>query len=308
MNKFLPLTGGHSFRLDDLMMMENSYLDGFNALLRIFSGTGSCILDGIIVTIGSITVTYTSGYVAVNGEIYQVAAGSFAKSSNPADILYFKPIQTVITPSPVTYEDTGSKNVHFQRVAILKYKQVGDTDGEEYFKCLRSDAGEIRDWLPPTGTLVSDFFDATGLGINVKKGWAICNGLNGTPDFRGFYTAEGTDVLASGAGALNAALNGLTPHIGDTFGVNQVTLTQANLPNVSFSVTDPGHHHDLPADASGISNIQSISDTPNADEGFNGGHQTATATTGITVNSGGSGTAVENRPPTKYVYKIMRLN
>jgi hypothetical protein len=307
MNKFLPSTGGHSFRLDDLMLMQDSFFSGFDALIRIFSGTGSCIVSGIVVDTSGVNVLYTDGYVAIKGEIFQVVAGSFTKSVNPADILYFKPVQTAIIPSPVTYEDTTAKNVHFSRTAILKYKEVGDTDGEEYFKTLRADAGNIIDWTLPSGTQLSDFFDNTGLGINTKAGWAICNGIH-APDLRGFYTAMGTNVPSTGSPALDSSLSGLTPTVGGKFGVNKAALTQANLPAVNLTVNDPGHAHGLPIDGGGAQDRQSLLPSANSDEGLSGSNLTAPATTGITVHTGGTGDPIDKRPPTYYVYKIMRLN
>ncbi len=63
------------------------------------------------------------------------------------------------------------------------------------------------------------------------------------------------------------------------------SITQAELPNCSFTVTDPGHSHsDTVANIGGGGGVGSF---------VNGGsaHSTGTATTGISVSSGGSGTA-----------------
>jgi len=71
------------------------------------------------------------------------------------------------------------------------------------------------------------------------------------------------------------------------------TVAQANLPNVNFTVTDPGHTH-------GIASIASLT----AQQGTNSTYTTYatsgtapptinSATTGITVASGGSGTALD---------------
>lgn len=314
MNKFLPQTGGHPLKLDDLVLMENSYLSGFSALINAVSGTGNGILSGVVITSDGTNINYTSGYVAIAGEIFIVSAGSFLQSVNPADVIYFNPVQTVIAPSPVTYEDQGSKNVHFQRTVVLKYQAVGDSGGATLAQMSSPDAGKILDWLPPSLTTVNDFFDATGLGINQKTGWAICNGLNGTPDLRGFMVASATSSPSSGAAALSAAVSGITANLGDVAGANKIAIAQANLPVVNFPVNDAGHAHDEQV-------FTAVNGGGRGPAGYNLSHPagtlndfgptgflTAIAETGITVSSGGSGTLIENRPATFYAYKIIRIN
>lgn len=141
--------------------------------------------------------------------------------------------------------------------------------------------------------------------------WLYCNGtafssatypvlatvLNSTtlPDFRGraaFQLNDGTTRIQSSVGGLD----------GNTIfaaGGNQtVTLSSLHLPNVAFTVTDPGHVHTI---------------TNNANFGTTGPEQTGAAgniggtsassvvissgTTGVSVNSGGSGTPVSLIPP-----------
>ena len=309
MNKFLPLTGGHPLQLDDFMLMQNSYLEGFTAFISYLSGgTGNTIISGVVVDTSGANVTYTQGYVAIGGEIFRVDAGSFTNSGNPADQIYCLPQQVAIPPSPDVYEDQGTKNVHFQRTVILKYYNSStDTGGALLAQVIRADAGDIRDWYPPAGTTVNDFFDSTGLGINSKTGWAICNGLHGTPDLRGLTTAGATNIPASGAPAISAAVSGITTNPGDTGGINKATILKANLPNYNLSVTDSGHVHHMKGSATtnfgGDGTVPGVTGPYSEDAGY-----TDSATTGITVNSGGSGTTMDIRQATKYTIKIMKLN
>ena len=94
----------------------------------------------------------------------------------------------------------------------------------------------------------------------------------------------------------NAAIRLVSGAVGPDAGTDNFTtvfaartILQANLPNVSFNVTDPGHVH----------NIRATNTAPNGsgeDVLSAGGSSTAgiivTATTGISVQSGGSGTAI----------------
>src|SRR6187402_1698067 len=99
MNKFLPQTGGHSLKLDEFQLMQSAYFDGFKALVNKLVPNGNAVLDGIIIDTTGVNVVFTSGYISIAGEILKVDAGTFPKSTNPSDVLYFKPVETVIAPS-----------------------------------------------------------------------------------------------------------------------------------------------------------------------------------------------------------------
>ena len=81
--------------------------------------------------------------------------------------------------------------------------------------------------------------------------------------------------------------------VGATGGSATTTISQANLPNVSFPVTDPGHAHSYTTPSLSPNNAAgSIPDYIRTT-----GATTGTATTGISVNSGGSGTAATTISP-----------
>jgi hypothetical protein len=85
--------------------------------------------------------------------------------------------------------------------------------------------------------------------------------------------------------------------IGNTGGANAVTITQANIPDYDLTITDPGHKHPIWTKTAGLNEtfISSKRSTGNPV----GVRETSSATTGITVNSGGSGTPL-NITPTYY--------
>lgn len=60
---------------------------------------------------------------------------------------------------------------------------------------------------------LSDLFTTNGLGLEIYSGWAICNGLNGTPDLRG-STIVGQDVTNpqwKGMGSQKSSLQSASP-------------------------------------------------------------------------------------------------
>jgi hypothetical protein len=133
-----------------------------------------------------------------------------------------------------------------------------------------------------------------GQAVNVPAGWLICDGTNGTPDFR--------DRMPYGAGGSIA--------VGNYGGANSLTLSVAQMPVHAHSVSDgghshgvydPGHGHGLYDPGHGHSLVNQGSVQAGAD---NGGAQCPVATgyssgrgqagtnpsgTGVQINASGTG-------------------
>jgi len=90
--------------------------------------------------------------------------------------------------------------------------------------------------------------------------------------------------------------------IGSTGGASTTTIGQTNLPNVNFTVTDSGHRH-LTAIIDSAGSLSFGNSNPTSYVGIGGGvstnyvEYTNTVTTGISVASGGSGTALTTISP-----------
>ena len=123
-------------------------------------------------------------------------------------------------------------------------------------------------------TYLGDNFDSNGLGKNLRTGWAICNGNNGTPNISNRVIIQyGSDFPT-----LNA-VGGSKDHV----------LTESEL---------PAHSHGLPTESGGAFNIQSLTSSGNADEGL--------SETNRTANTGG-GKPHNNMPPYIVLVYIMKL-
>ena len=116
-------------------------------------------------------------------------------------------------------------------------------------------------------------------------------------DWRGQLPIGLDDMGNSAAGRLLASQ--VTSGGGDTVttpnatgGASTTTVAQANLPNVNFTVTDPGHTHTVPYN-SGSTSGSGGGSVPVGPGPIN----TGSSTTGISVNSGGSGTAANTVSP-----------
>lgn len=123
----------------------------------------------------------------------------------------------------------------------------------------------------------------------------------GLPDLRGRVMAGLDDMGNSAASRLTSLTmtpDGITAMA--TGGGQVVTLIQANLPSLNWGITEPnsgsGHQHTFTAPGQGAAT------GTNSGGGFaigqTGGVNTGFATTGITVASGGSSTAVNVVQPT----------
>lgn len=302
MKVFRPTTGGHPARLDDLKLLQDAYYNGFKALASFLDSSLNVILSGVTVTDDGVTVNCTDGYASWQGEFYEVLPASFSFVSG--GVLFLSLVETILPPSPVTYEDTTIENVHFERKLQLVYYSIG-TPGEYLSNFSRAGslgvrAGTVVDWF---GNLATEF-DATGLGINTMVGYAICNGIHNTPDLRGLFTVGATNVPNTGAPLLNPAVG--TYNFAATGGAKDVALTIPQMPSHSHNVNDPGHTHTY--------------NTGHFHDGFTGWSgdsaqddlgpeavQTGSKTTGITLQTSGSGQAHENRPPFFALIKIMKL-
>ncbi len=160
-------------------------------------------------------------------------------------------------------------------------------------------------------------------GKTPPRGWALCDGSNGTPDLRGRFivgynngdkTGDPDDIkdaLYSDPGNLSEGLTTL----GKKGGSKQVTLTESQIPSHGHTLTDPGHKHRhddlfIKASARNVGSdgfpvaAESINEVTGADISAS---NTTSDTTGITIAKTGGGTAHENRPPFYVLAFIMKL-
>ena len=71
------------------------------------------------------------------------------------------------------------------------------------------------------------------------------------------------------------------------------TITQANIPSYGLTVNDPGHQHGIQVDFN-VTSVTSVNSyVVDVHSGGAGNKQTKSATTGISVSSGGSGVAMD---------------
>ena len=175
-------------------------------------------------------------------------------------------------------------------------------------KYLKDENGNI---ISPVTSFDSVF---TATGGNIKQvlldlvypiGSIYISANNVNPsEFLGGNWEQITDKFLLAAGGKYTA--------GSTGGSATKTISKANLPNYNLTVTDPGHTHsyvDYYAYANQANNFdRSFVNTGISEVGNTYTSRTSSAAkTGITVNSGGSGTALDIMPPYEVVYMWKRI-
>jgi microcystin-dependent protein len=137
----------------------------------------------------------------------------------------------------------------------------------------------------------------SGSITTIPGGWALCNGISGTPDL--------CDRFIVGAG-------GSLYTVGASGGLNHVTLDISQIPAHNHTITDPGHIHGTKGwwgvgSAAGDSK-RAVADGDVTDYGYPGNQSVMyNMSTGITINNRGDGQPHENRPPYYALAYIMRI-
>lgn len=131
----------------------------------------------------------------------------------------------------------------------------------------------------------------SGSIVSIPNGWFLCNGQNSTPDLRDrFIVGAGTTYAVNAVGGVASHTHTITGTSGGT------SLTQSQLPDCALPVTDPSHSHPNVALLFYIGNVGNGAGLSRPV--FNTGESIiypamsqASATTNITVRSGGSNAA-----------------
>jgi hypothetical protein len=120
MKKINPQTGGHPFRLDDVIHVQNGLIENSAGLASAFNNGNAIALQGCVVT--GINHNVSAGYIYYNNEIFKVPAtsvGVFVFGNS----IYWKIVEvtepvTLATGYTVQYQDLSFKGVHLRRTMI----------------------------------------------------------------------------------------------------------------------------------------------------------------------------------------------
>ena len=227
-----------------------------------------------------------NGVPLSGGLLYTYQAGSSTPLATYTDIN-----GTIANANPIVLNSSGRLDNEVWLTYGFNYKFVLQTSAATTLGTYDNLYGIIGVAGTSTGTtiplgVISLWYGSIG---SVPTGWYLCDGANGTPDLR--------DRFVIGAGSTYA--------VAATGGVTTVTLSTSNMPAHTHTVTDPTHFHAQGGTALNIASgnyvaVGSASGVPYA------GTNTAAASTGISINTAGSGTSFNILNPYYALAYIMK--
>jgi hypothetical protein len=194
--------GGRIPAADDWQSLQDQLL----MLAAAQNEFGNCALTGIYATHVSGTVgfggTYTlsAGYVVLAGVPVYYAGGTVVINSD--SYLYLD--SSDIKERPFTINGMTSAQKAYTAVYGTTGKATAISDGKQVISIGLNGATLRVDMRPsgPVGTVLHGRFDSGnfsgGLGTGLFKGWAICDGNNGTPNLNNKYIKSVADYTEDG--------------------------------------------------------------------------------------------------------------
>lgn len=279
--------GGFPLTIERLQFLQDTYGKAISQLTRL-AGNGKIIIDGTVLNDPATPTTVTDGVIIVDGEIIEFRGGAYN-----ARVAIFETVDDV----PYNEDLDSDGNLDLKASDVVRFAQCAATGGLTPFQFDDlTRVGNLQTVAPIVGE-IKMFFGAIG---DIPQGWVICDGNNATPNFGGRFPI--------GTGVFNTGTVSIPYDVGDEGGEISVELTKQQLPNYSLTGTtsnNGAHTHNYQRSKDGRGYETRNDDNPhsvweNKTTSSSGSH-----THTVTVNSGGSNQAHENRPPFIAVHFIM---
>lgn len=291
--------GGQPVNLTDVKDLHDEFINIFEAL---GAGIGACVVSGVLVSGVATDASISEGWLFLDEEFMKFSPLSGIDFiANPTQ--YLVP-GSVIESRPKNFTVGGLKNTRSSRDAVL---QTALPSGGDFipikFTGHNQSLPEVlgRNVLPVGSILevddVSSFSAATGLGSGSWRGWALCDGRNGT------QAILGRVVVGYNPSDIDYNV------IGKAGGAKSVSLTASQIPSHNhkmIALMSPGQKATDSLTAS--NQIADVGNRGNSNPSFDYAiaGTSVSASVGSSGNTGGS-QSHENRQPyivLAYVKKI----
>jgi hypothetical protein len=231
MNKFdFTKNGGLRFTQEVLDFMQSSYSEGITALGKAFGNY--VILDGCTVSAGVVS----DGWILVNGEPIK-----FLSSNLDTKVAINIATQDVTFKNGLPYPVKQIKTANCNAVGAFDFsllKRLNDyaTMQQQLANHIANTwrVGDIKEVDCDAAYILANF-NSTGLGINERVGWAVCNGNNGTKNRQG-RTSIGMYYPNVITNPNDNVWDILYNTIGSTVGGNKHQLIKGELPTNNIPV------------------------------------------------------------------------
>lgn len=310
MNNFKTTAdGGMPLVLNDFRFIHDSHLQALKGIVSAFGveNQTAVILSGCERTVVSGTVTISSGYISLGGEICFVPSHSYPVPS-VGNFEYWVLNVSFDSAGLKLYKNTDSNETYEERTGKINVSNVVPVGHTKYQDSKRYEdvinefitAQRVNDLL--NFALINANTNTVPIGVplpyfgtvsNIPSGYLLCDGSSKlVADFPNLHAVIGYQNGGSGP---NFNLPNLIDNVlmganaaGATGGSNSVAIETGNLPEHTHGITDPGHSH------SHDSYIKSGGGFANGDDDGSGALQsdgassgTNSNTTGITIQNGG---------------------
>jgi hypothetical protein len=211
--------GGNPIDQDSFAFMQKSYIDAFGAIANLIGNY--VIVTGMAVVGGNIS----DGWLVYNGVLMPFVGGALGDGS----------ISVVeVDNGDVEYQNNDMHKVEYTKHAVLGVPATFNyTDLVRLTTMqnmwLKSDVKEVD----CSGAYIAANFDETGLGINERKGWAICNGNNGTKNRGGRVSVGYSTVVIDPVDNVWDVIYNTIASVG---GEKKHTLTNGELPSENITI------------------------------------------------------------------------
>jgi hypothetical protein len=223
MNKRIDLSnnGGFPATQDTLSFMQDSYRDALKGIAKLCGDKS--IIDGVVVNAGVVS----NGWISYNGELIPFVGGLFSAG-----------VVIQETATKAVFQDLVERDAYFTKVAFCGGPATFQFSDLKKLTTLQEVwlVGDIKE-VDCTAEYIADNFDSTGLGINERIGWAICNGQNGTKN-RGGRVGIGYSTVTDDP--LDNVWENTYNNIGATGGEKEHTLTINEIPEHDHTVRKNG--------------------------------------------------------------------
>ena len=213
MNKRFDFTqvGGFPFTQEVLDFMQQSYRDAVKGIAGLCGN--KTIISGVVVTGGSVS----NGWISYNDELIPFIGGATGAG-----------VVVEETSETLEFEDGVNRPVKFTKVAYIGTPQTFPFSDLKPLVQLKEiwQTGDLK-LISVNMDYLQANFDATGIGVNERKGWLACNGLNGTVNM--------TDKLAIGFNWANYPVANAAPGALQT-GKGSAFIGASNLPDFTMSI------------------------------------------------------------------------